>query len=418
MKKFDVLVAGGGFAGTAAAISAARGGKKVMLFDKFNAPGGAAAVNLVTPFMPYWTINKERNKREYLTGGIFSEIVGKLRELGAMEGDDKFSDEYLKLVLNRMIKEAGVTVLYHAYLKDVEKEGKSIKSIKSVTVSALGQDIKIAADTFIDATGDGVLSYLAGCSFMLGRNGDNLCQPMTLCFRVANVDVGRFYAEMPEMQKLYKEKQSSGEIRNPRENILTFVVPAKGIIHFNTTRVVKLNPTDPFDVTEAEFAAREQVFELFDLLKASFSSMKDADLIMTAAGIGVRESRMIEGEHILTANDLKECTKFPDSVARGNYDIDIHNPEGTGTSHYYFAPGEYYTIPYRSLTVKDADNLLVAGRCISADHEAQASIRIMPICASTGEAAGIAASLAPGGKVKEVDIKALRERLTASGALI
>lgn len=415
MKKFDVLVAGGGFAGTAAAISAARGGKKVMLFDKFNAPGGAAAVNLVTPFMPYWTINKERNKREYLTGGIFSEIVGKLRELGAMEGDDKFSDEYLKLVLNRIIKEAGVTVLYHAYLKDVEKEGKSIKS---VTVSALGQDIKIAADTFIDATGDGVLSYLAGCSFMLGRNGDNLCQPMTLCFRVANVDVGRFYAEMPEMQKLYKEKQSSGEIRNPRENILTFVVPAKGIIHFNTTRVVKLNPTDPFDVTEAEFAAREQVFELFDLLKASFSSMKDADLIMTAAGIGVRESRMIEGEHILTANDLKECTKFPDSVARGNYDIDIHNPEGTGTSHYYFAPGEYYTIPYRSLTVKDADNLLVAGRCISADHEAQASIRIMPICASTGEAAGIAASLAPGGKVKEVDIKALRERLTASGALI
>ena len=415
MKKFDVLVAGGGFAGTAAAISAARGGKKVILFDKFNAPGGAAAVNLVTPFMPYWTINKERNKREYLTGGIFSEIVGKLRELGAMEGDDKFSDEYLKLVLNRMIKEAGVTVLYHAYLKDVEKEGKSIKS---VTLSALGQDIKIAADTFIDATGDGVLSYLAGCSFMLGRNGDNLCQPMTLCFRVANVDVGRFYAEMPEMQKLYKEKQSSGEIRNPRENILTFVVPAKGIIHFNTTRVVKLNPTDTFDVTEAEFAAREQVFELFDLLKASFSSMKDADLIMTAAGIGVRESRMIEGEHILTANDLKECTKFHDSVARGNYDIDIHNPEGTGTSHYYFAPEEYYTIPYRSLTVKDADNLLVAGRCISADHEAQASIRIMPICASTGEAAGIAASLAPGGKVKEVDIKALRERLTASGALI
>lgn len=415
MKKFDVLVAGGGFAGTAAAISAARGGKKVILFDKFNAPGGAAAVNLVTPFMPYWTINKERNKREYLTGGIFSEIVGKLRELGAMEGDDKFSDEYLKLVLNRMIKEAGVTVLYHAYLKDVEKEGKSIKS---VTVSALGQDIKIAADTFIDATGDGVLSYLAGCSFMLGRKGDNLCQPMTLCFRVANVDVGRFYAEMPEMQKLYKEKQSSGEIRNPRENILTFVVPAKGIIHFNTTRVVKLNPTDPFDVTEAEFAAREQVFELFDLLKASFSSMKDADLIMTAAGIGVRESRMIEGEHILTANDLKECTKFPDSVARGNYDIDIHNPEGTGTSHYYFAPEEYYTIPYRSLTVKDADNLLVAGRCISADHEAQASIRIMPICASTGEAAGIAASLAPGGRVKYVDIAALREKLKTAGALI
>ena len=415
MEKFDVLVAGGGFAGTAAAISAARGGKRVMLFDKFNAPGGAAGVNLVTPFMPYWTLNKETKKREYLTGGIFSEIVAKLRELGAIDGDDRFSDEYLKLVLNRMVKEAGVKVLYHAYLKSVEKEGRRIES---VTVSALGQDIKIAADTFIDATGDGVLSYLAGCSFMLGRNGDNLCQPMTLCFRAANVDVGRFYAEMPEMQKLYKEKQESGEIKNPRENILTFVVPAKGIIHFNTTRVVKLNPTDPFDVTEAEFSAREQVFELFDLLKANFSSMKNADLIATAAEIGVRESRMIKGEYILTANDLKECTKFPDSVARGNYDIDIHNPEGTGTSHYYFAPGEYYTVPYRALTAKDMDNLLVAGRCISADHEAQASIRIMPICASTGEAAGTAAFLAPGGRVKEVDISALREKLKAAGAII
>lgn len=168
MKKFDVLVAGGGFAGTAAAISAARGGKKVILFDKFNAPGGAAAVNLVTPFMPYWTINKERNKREYLTGGIFSEIVGKLRELGAMEGDDKFSDEYLKLVLNRMIKEAGVTVLYHAYLKDVEKEGKSIKS---VTVSALGQEIKIAADTFIDATATVFCHTLPGVRLCSGETG-------------------------------------------------------------------------------------------------------------------------------------------------------------------------------------------------------------------------------------------------------
>lgn len=138
------------------------------MFDKFNAPGGAAAVNLVTPFMPYWTINKERNKREYLTGGIFSEIVGKLRELGAMEGDDKFSDEYLKLVLNRMIKEAGVTVLYHAYLKDVEKEGKSIKS---VTVSALGQEIKIAADTFIDATATVFCHTLPGVRLCSGETG-------------------------------------------------------------------------------------------------------------------------------------------------------------------------------------------------------------------------------------------------------
>jgi hypothetical protein len=184
--------------------------------------------------------------------------------------------------------------------------------------------------------------------------------------------------------------------------------------------VVKRNPVDAFDLTKAEIEAREQVFELFEFMKNNIDGFQNAQLLMTASAIGVRESRMIDGEYVLTADDLVSCRKFEDSIAVGNYDIDIHNPEGSGTSHYYFPEEQYYSIPYRSLIPKNVDNLLVAGRCISATHEAQASIRIMPIVCCLGEAAGEAVSIASENKisVREVDITRLREKLIKSGAMI
>lgn len=166
------------------------------------------------------------------------------------------------------------------------------------------------------------------------------------------------------------------------------------MLHFNTTRIVKLNPTDPFDLTQAELLAREQVLELFLFLKRNFECFRESQLVMTAPEIGIRESRMIEGEYLLTGSDLTERKRFPDTIALGNYDIDIHNPEGAGTSHHYFRDGEYYDIPYRSLIPRSSVNLLAAGRCISVDHEAQASIRVMPIVCCIGQAAGLAAALA------------------------
>ena len=129
---------------------------------------------------------------------------------------------------------------------------------------------------------------------------------------------------------------------------------------------------------------------------------------------------MITGDHVLTADELKATTRFPDAIAAGNYDIDIHNPAGSGTSHYYFAPGTYYTIPYRSLCVKGFDNLLVAGRCVSCTHEAQASVRIMPICCATGQAAGTAAALctAERATVREISYARLRQKLIEDGAFL
>ncbi|MBR5527549.1 MAG: FAD-dependent oxidoreductase [Clostridia bacterium] len=423
MKKYDIIVAGGGFAGAAAAISAGRLGKKVLLFDKSNCMGGAAANALVNPFMPYST--RIDGKQHRLSSGLFLEIQDELDKLRLLTGETMhmagrsvFGEEHLKLLLNRMAKDAGVDLLYHAYLCGVNcSDGK----VNSVTVATKSGNIELFADYFIDATGDADLTYRAGIPCRLGRESDGLCQPMTLCFRVSNVDTEKFAQERPKMQELYKQYKAEGKIHNPREDVLVFdKFMQKGVIHFNTTRIVRLNPVDPFDVTAAEIEAREQAYEVYLLLKNNLESMKDSELISTASEIGVRESRMINGLHILTGKEIVDCTKFEDSIACGNYDIDIHNPEGEGTSHYFFPDGQYYEIPYRTLVPRDAKNLFAAGRCISVDHEAQASVRIMPIVCCLGEAAGVAAAVCAdeGTSTHDANVKRIQEILVNNGAVI
>jgi len=421
---YDVIVVGGGFAGCGAAIAAAEQGSSVLLVEASNALGGAANVNLVNPFMRYYCRDKEtRAVLKVLSKGIFERIVGELEKMGGFMGKGTvyqsaiFNEEYLKLILNRMTTEAGVTLLYHAYLCDADTADGRITAIEVATKSG---KLKFSADCFIDATGDADLAVLAGCPYRLGREEDGLCQPMTLCFRVGNVDIDCFLAEKESMQALYKQWQAEGKIKNIRENVLVFRNVAPGVLHFNSTRIVRRDPTDVFDVTQAELEAREQVFELFDFLRTNFEAFRQSELIATAVSIGVRESRMIDGLYVLTGEDLKNCTMFEDSIALGNYDIDIHNPAGSGTSHYYFEGTDHYSIPYRSLVPQKCDNLLVAGRCISVTHEAQASIRIMPIVCCLGEAAGVAASLAvkEKGKPAEVNTDKLRAILTASGAAV
>ena len=418
MKKYDLIVVGGGFAGTAAAISAAREGISVLLVEQSNCLGGSAANCLVNPFMGYWT--KIDGVDHALCQGIFKEINEEMEKFG--EKVDKaiafniFSEEYLKIILMRMAQKVGVEFLLRSYLTGAEREGNKIKSI---TVANKSGNMILEADRFIDATGDADLTALAGFDTKLGREADNLCQPMTLCFRLSNVDREKYLKEKELINPLYKKFKKEGKIKNPREDVLKFDTLQEDILHFNTTRIVKLNPTDAEDLTKAEIMAREQVFEMFEFLKNNFECFKNSHLLSTAMQIGVRESRMICGEYTLTGEDLMACTKFEDSIALGNYDIDIHNPEGSGTSHYYFGPGEYYTIPYRTLIPKTAENLLVAGRCISVTHEAQASVRIMAIVCCIGEAAGTAAAISvkDNKNVREIDVQKLRETLKNNGAV-
>lgn len=422
MKKYDLIVIGGGLTGVAAAVAAGREGLSVLLVEQSGALGGALNTNLVYPFMRYWT-DKPDGERKWLSAGLFRKIVDRTNALRGAGTNTDFSPEHMKVVLDELAAEAGVELLFHATMFKVNTEGRTVKSVEVATKAGA---MTLEADFFIDATGDGDLMAFAGCDMQLGREADGLCQPMTTCFRVANVHPERFGPEgklglKKKINEDYVKAQAEGKIKNLRENVLWFRGTALGetIAHFNTTRIVRLDPTDPVDVSKAEVEARKQIIEIMDFLK-QYPAFEEAILVSSATSIGVRESRKLKGVHILNAQELKDCTRFEDSIALGNYDIDIHNPEGTGTSHYYFAPGDYYTIPYRSLLPKEFDNLLTGGRCISATHEAQASVRIMPICSTTGEAAGVAAAVAKktGKNAHTLDVKEVQSILRANGAEI
>lgn len=414
---YDLIVGGGGFAGIAAACSAAREGLSVLLIEKSGFLGGAACNCYVNPFMRYHvTLNGEDRM---IADGLFRSILTRLEKKDAlMKNRRGFNEELLKLIFDEMAEEYGIKVLLHSYIIAAQTEDAVLKR---VTVATKSGTMDFEARYFIDATGDADLSVLAGCGWHLGRAADNLCQPMTLCFRIAGVDFDKLTPEVwKEANALYTTYRMEGKIKNPREDILHFPHVAEGVIHLNSTRIVKKNPVDVFDISAAEQLARKQEYELYTFLKEHVPGFENSVLLASAPEIGVRESRLIEGEYTLTEADLKNCTKFEDAIAACNYDIDIHNPAGSGTSHYFFKENEYYTIPFRCLQPKGMKNLLTTGRCISSTHEAQASYRIMPTCCALGEAAGTAISVCAAQNVPctDADVPLIRQKLIENGAFL
>ena len=410
MKKYNLIVVGGGISGVAAAVSAARDGLSVLLVEKYGCLGGAMSMSLVYPFMKF-SMQDENGNRKLLSDGIFTEMRKRWNEYG----DSSF--EVFKLVFDDMVSEAGVDVLFHTTVFKADCADRKIKKLSAATKSGI---VELEADFFIDATGDGELIAMSGCDYQLGRESDGLCQPMTTCFRVSGIDDELFLSELKSLQQKYKEYQVKKKISNPRENILLFGGLGDGVYHFNTTRVIKHNPVDPVEVSRAEMIARKQVGEMMRFFKENSKAFEKSAVISMATHIGVRESRKLKGVHILTAEEIKNCVSFEDTIALGNYEIDIHNPAGTGTELYYFKPNEFYQIPYRSLLPKEYDNLLVAGRCLSATHEAHSAVRILPICACLGEAAGTAIALAVQTHTDAygINVKILREHLAQKGAAI
>ena len=410
MKHYDLIVVGGGISGVAAAVSAAREGLSVLLIEKYGALGGAMSQAQVYPFMG--STLKGSNPPVYLSRGLFIEM----KQRRAKYNDP--SPEVFKFVFDDMVCEAGVDVLFHTTLFASECEGRRIKSVKA---TSRGRELELTADYFIDATGDGELIYMTGCEHTVGRESDGYCQPMTTCFRIAGVDVDAFYEKEKYLNEKYREYQAAGKISNPRENLLFFRGLGEGVLHMNTTRVIKHDPTDPTELTRAEMIARRQVYEMLEFFReAAPEVFKHASLAHIACHIGIRESRKLVGEHVLTSEELISCADFPDTVALGCYDVDIHNPTGSGTYIHTFKNGEYYKIPYRSLLPKEYDNMLVAGRCLSADHMAHSAVRILPICACLGEAAGaaIAVCKSSGTNTHTINTDTLRDLLVKKGAAV
>ena len=410
---YDVVVAGGGLAGVMAAIAATREGKNVILLEKYGFLGGMATSALVNPFMSWF----ENGGGPAVNAGLFKALQQRMFELGGApsEHSASFLEEFMKIALDRMTREYGVKVLFHALISQVETDDGYIKSL---TVSTVSGNIRISGRIFVDATGNADVCAFAGLPYRQGREQDGLCQPMTLCFRLSHIQWEA--VDWARLNTLYREKQLSGEITNPRENILLFRLPIDDTLHFNTTRIVGKNPTDVEDVSQAEMQAREQVLEMFRFLRQNIPGMENCQLTATGAETGIRESRRVVGLYELTKEDILGAAKFDDRIARGTYDIDIHNPAGTGTVIERVPDLDYYTIPYRSLIPVQSQNLIVAGRPICSTHEAHSSIRIMPITTCLGEAAGTACALAldKDCAMKDVPISLLQDRLTGYGALV
>jgi len=409
----DVLVAGGGPAGIAAAVIAARRGARTVLIERYGFLGGMATAGLVNPFMG-WHAGGEP-----LVAGVFREMLDLMAAIGGYGGEREptaFDPEVFKLVADQLCRQAGVQVRFHTLVTRADVSGSAITAVHTESKSGPEQ---WTARVYIDCTGDADVAFLAGVPCDEGREADHLTQPMTLNFRMADVDIERMPSR-EEINALFDTAKAEGRVTCPRENVLWFHTLKPGVVHFNTTRVTGLSATKADDLTAAEFEARQQAHELARFLVSDVPGFERAYLQQSAAQIGVRESRRIRGQYALTADDVVQARKFPDGIARSNYPIDIHSPTGAGTDIRGVAEGDYYEIPYRCLLPQGIDNLLVAGRCVSSTHEGQAALRIMPTCFAMGEAVGVAAALACRQSIspQEVEPESLRQALRDQGQIV
>ena len=418
-RSWDVIVLGGGVSGCMAAFAAAKQGAATLLVEQYGFLGGSLTNAGVGPMMTFHAGNRQ------VVTGLPQELVERMNTkqgcMGHIEDTTgyassvtPFDAEIMKLTLDEMAQELGVDVLFHATLVNTKTE-KGV--LQSVGVQTKNGSLELQGSVFIDATGDGALAFTAGAEVRQGRDLDGLCQPMTTNMKVSGVDVETLKEEIRKNQgnfnvkdltsmdrsprlsmagfyKEFNKAKTDGQLHTEREDVLLFETVNPGEVIVNTTRIVKLNPVDPWDLSKAEREGRKQAHELIRFFRESCAGFENAILVSTGVQIGVRESRRVIGDYVLTQEDLLESKYFEDTVALGGYPIDIHNPTGAKTETTHLKPGQYYYIPLRALIVKSFENLLVCGRCMSATHEAGAAIRVTPIAMGVGQAAGTAAGLA------------------------
>lgn len=442
----QVVVIGGGPAGVVSAIASARNGAETLLVERYGFLGGNATAALVNPIFVFHNI-----KGEQIIKGIAQEIVDRLVSIGGCLGHVKdicgdnptmtpFDPEAMKYVLLEMVREANVKLLLHSFFSNCIVQDREIQTI--IVENKSGRQA-IKGEIYIDATGDGDVAYRAGATYEKGRKEDGFTQPMTLMFKIGGVDLDKikyfidahrdllqvtvdseelYKAEALTflgLEKIIEKARESSEFPLPRARILFYSLPRKNEVIVNVTRIINVDGTNVKDLTRGELEGREQARIVFNFLKKYIWGFESSYILETPTQVGVRETRRISGEYVLTEEDIIEEKEFFDTIAKGCFAIDIHSP--VDNSQIFTGSGKKtYNIPYRSLLPLNIDNLLVAGRCISATHEALASTRVMATCMAIGQAAGTAAALSILHRVKprDLNVSLLQKILKDQGAVI
>lgn len=432
---WDVLVVGGGPAGCTAAAAAAREGARTLLIENSGALGGAGTGALVPAWCPF------SDQQQILYRGLAEKVFTEAkRGLSHVHPDAMdwvpIDPEWLKRVYDDLVLEAGASVRFHTSLAAVESDGGRVST---VIVAGKRGLTALRAGVYIDCTGDADLCAWAGTEFHKGDASGDL-MPATHCFALANVDAyafaniydngRRLHGGNPE-SPIYAILESGKYPLIPDQHCCCNVI-GPGVVGFNAGHLWNVDNTDPESVSRALVQGRKMAQQYRDAL-AEFcpEAFANAMLVMTGGVVGIRETRRVIGDYVLTLDDYFERRKFSDEICRNAYFIDVHHAaheiaehvaarrEGI-QSYVRYAPGESHGIPYRCMVPRDLDNVLVAGRSISCDRVVQGSVRVMPVCLAMGEAAGLAAALAvsKGTDTHSVDTEHLRTSLKQYGAYL
>lgn len=440
----EVLVVGAGPAGIGAAIAAARNGAKVLLLERYGFLGGNLTIAMVNPMFTFHDI-----KGRQVIKGIAGELVDRLVELKSSQGHvtdltfdnasmTPFDPEGMKYLLFEMVKEAGVELLLHSWAVGVVKDDAKVTGV--IIENKSGRQV-ICPQYIIDCSADADIAAMSKAPFVKGRKEDGAMQPVTLFFRIGGIDMTALRIWMKNNRDLLKDAPTDEEIDSseaiaflglkalvkkgmeegefPKEaapRILFYQLPMEGQIAVNATRLQGIDGTNASDLTKAEIETRVQAWEIHKFLQKHVGGFEGSYIVDTGVQVGIRETRHIIGDYELTEQDVLSNQAFEDGIACGTFAIDIHPPEGE--QQVFTGSGKaVYEIPYRCLIPQGLDNVLVAGRAISATHNAFGSARVMATCMGIGQGAGVAmASLVESQQTtRDVNVHSVREKLLEQG---
>lgn len=426
---YDVIVVGSGSAGATATIAAARAGAKTLVIERLPFLGGTSTAVLDT-FYGFYTPGHQSKK---VVGGISDDVMACLRTHsswlerpnthGAGTGVT-YHPEYLKVVWEDLVRKSGAGVLLNAWVQDVGMMGNSIRSLLVATKMGLRL---FTADVVIDASGDADICHFGGFKYEFAGEIDP-AQTLTTTFKLCNVDIERRKTlSKADFHALMAAAAESGHYDLPRKEGSDHITPVNHMTATIMTRLpsftkrdgVTINATDPELWSEAEMDGRKQAIEYIRFLQDKVPGYEHAQLSTFGIQIGVRETRRVFGESRLTREDVLAARQFDDQIGICGAPIEDHHG-GSDTAWAYLPEGECVGIPWGTLIPIGSENLLVAGRCFSATHDAHASVRSMAQCMAMGQAVGEAAAIMAARRIspQEVPVKTLQEKLRGTGAIL